>query len=64
VADLDDALDQPRLLGVEVDAGDEGAVDLQLVDGEGLEVAERRVAGAEVVDTSSTEAPATCPRSR
>ena len=40
-----------RFVGTEAaQAGNEGAVDLDAVDDEALEVVERRVAGAEVVD--------------
>jgi hypothetical protein len=33
-----------------VDVGDQGAIDLHLIDREALEVAQRRIAGAEVID--------------
>ena len=44
------AVDDRRVLGILAEPVDEGPVDLQHVDGEPLQVAERRVAGAEVVD--------------
>ena len=50
VAELDDGLDDRRVLGVDAQAVDERAVDLDRLDREPLQVGERRVAGAEVVD--------------
>ena len=50
VAEVDDGLDDRRVLGVEAEAGDEPTVDLDRLDREPLEVRERGVAGAEVVD--------------
>ena len=50
VGHVDRRLDDRAVVGVAVDAGDERAVDLEHVEREALEVAERRVAGAEVVE--------------
>ena len=50
VAEVDDGLDDRRVLGVEAEPGDEATVDLDRLDREPLEVRQRRVAGAEVVD--------------
>ena len=47
---LDDGADDRLVTGVFADTGDETAVDLQLLDGKHLEVAERGIAGAEIVD--------------
>ncbi|MDP9397604.1 MAG: hypothetical protein M3P96_07150 [Actinomycetota bacterium] len=49
-AELGDGLHERPVLGPPVQAGDEGTVDLQGVDGELLEIGQRRVAGAEVVE--------------
>ena len=46
----DDGRDDGRVARVTAQPVDEGLVDLQHVDGEAAEVAERRVAGAEIVD--------------
>ena len=46
----DDRADDLGVVGVVLDAGDERAVDLDLGHGEPAQVAQRRVAGAEVVD--------------
>jgi hypothetical protein len=50
VRKLHDRVDEPRRVGVGGDRGDERAAELQLVDREPPDVAERGVAGAEVVD--------------
>ena len=50
VAEVDDRLDDRRVLAVEPEPGDEAAVDLDRLDGEPLEVRQRRVPGPEVVD--------------
>src|SRR5262245_34723790 len=47
----DNGLDDLKVLAVEPHAVDERTVDLEQVDGKAMEVAERRIAGAEVVDT-------------
>src|SRR5437773_1770305 len=49
-AQLDDGLAEHVRVADTLTAGDERAVDLELVDLERVQVAERRVAGAEVVD--------------
>ena len=46
----DDGLDDLAILASVVHLADEGAVDLQGIDGELLEIAQGRMAGAEVVD--------------
>ncbi len=48
--EIDRRADDRRVVRIVDHVGDEGAVDLELVDGQALEVRERRVAGAEVVD--------------
>ena len=48
--EADDAGDDRDVVAVGVELGRERAVDLHRVDGEAAQVAERRVAGAEVVD--------------
>src|SRR5437763_756227 len=50
VGQMDDGIHDGQVAAVAVDALDEGTVDLQPVDMEPLQVAQRRVAGAEVVD--------------
>ncbi len=50
VTELDHGLDDRRILGVEAEAADEGPVDLDLLDGEPLQICERGVPSAEVVD--------------
>src|SRR5829696_1982589 len=50
VPEVDDRLDDRRVLGVEAEPGDEAAIDLDRLDREPLEVRERRIPGAEVVD--------------
>src|SRR3984893_497203 len=50
VREGDDGLDDRRVLGVLAEAVNERLVDFQDVDGKQLEVAERRLARAEVVD--------------
>src|SRR5690606_27304481 len=50
VGNADDGLGEVRVFLVVGQVADEGAVDLQLVELEALEVGERGVAGAKVVD--------------
>ena len=50
LAELHEGVDQRLALLVVLQAQDERPVDLQRVDGEALQVSERGVAGAEVVD--------------
>src|SRR5919109_2791748 len=49
-AELDDRAREGAVLCAAGDGGDEALVDLQRVDGEALQIAQRRVPGAEVVD--------------
>lgn len=48
--ECDDGADDRLVAGVTTDAGDEGTVDLQRIDGQALQVGERGVARAEIVD--------------
>ena len=50
MADGDDAADERRLIFAEGDLLDEGAVDLELADGELLQAVEHGVADAKIVD--------------
>src|SRR6185295_6491117 len=50
VAETDDGAHDLRLVRMAAVGAEEGAVDLQRVHGQAVEMAERRVAGAEVVD--------------
>src|SRR6185312_8727514 len=50
LAELDERAQQRLAFGVLSELGEERAVDLQRVDGEALQVRERGVAGAEVID--------------
>ena len=50
LAELHERVDEGLALLVVLQLGDEGAVDLQRVDGEALEVSEGGVAGPEVID--------------
>ena len=50
VAEADDGAHDGGILGVHREVVDEGAVDLERVEREALEVVERAVAGAEVID--------------
>ena len=49
VAEADDGLDDRPRLGAAVHVGNEGAIDLDLVEREAAQVAERAIAGAEIV---------------
>ena len=56
-AERDHGLDDGQAVVPAGEIADEGAVDLDLVEGEGAEIAQRRIAGAEIVERDADAEP-------
>src|SRR5207245_1223794 len=58
--DTDDGADNGRIVGVDRHVADEGAIDLECIDGQMLQVAQARVACTEVIDEDARALVAQC----